>query len=98
MIRQYKVNGLPYDIDLCFIVHNLVIEVDDNGHIYYDQEKHPIRYQLIENLGFIFIRINPDVGNFDLDVEIAKIYNYINKSSVRLAVDLAEKSLKEKFA
>ena len=53
---------------------------------------------MIENLGFIFIRVNPDVGNFDLDVEIAKIYNYINKSSVRLAVDLAEKSLKEKFA
>ena len=44
MVRQYKVNGLPYDVDLCFIVHKLVIEVDDNGHIYYDQEKHQIRY------------------------------------------------------
>ena len=98
MVRQYKVNGLPYDVDLCFIVHKLVIEVDDNGHIYYDQEKHQIRYQLIGNLGFTFIRINPDVGNFDLDVEITKIYNYIDKSFVRLAVNLAEKSLKEKFA
>ena len=44
MVRQYKVNGLPYDVDLRFIVHKLVIEVDDNGHIYYDQEKHQIRY------------------------------------------------------
>ena len=98
MVRQYKVDGLPYDVDLCFIVHKLVIEVDEDGHIYYDQEKHPILYQLIENLGFTFVRINPDVGNFDLDVEIAEIYNYINKSSVRLAVNFAEKSLTEKFA
>ena len=98
MVRQYKVDGLPYDVDLCFIGHKLVIEVDEDGHIYYDQEQHPILYQLIENLGFTFARINPNVGNFDLDVKIAKIYNYINKSSVRSVVNLAEKSLKEKFA
>ena len=53
---------------------------------------------MIENLGFTFIRINPDAENFDVDVEIAKIYNYINKSSVRLAVNLAKISLKENFA
>ena len=53
--------------------------------------------KLIENIGFIFIRINPDVENFDLDVEIAKIYNYINESFVKLAVNLPKKSLKEKF-
>ena len=39
----------------------------------------------------------PD-ASFDLDFKIAKIYNYINKSSVKLVVNLAEKSLKEKFA
>ena len=53
---------------------------------------------MIKNLGFTFIWINPDVENFDLDVAIAKMYNYFNESSVRLAVNLAEKSLKEKFA
>ena len=53
--------------------------------------------KLIENIGFIFIRINPDVENFDLDVEIAKIYNYINESFVKLTVNLPKKSLKEKF-
>ena len=46
-------------------------------------------------LGFSYS--DRDAG-FDLDVEIAKIYNYINESSVKLAVHLAEKSLKEKFA
>ena len=35
---------------------------------------------------------------FALDVAIAKMFNYFNESSVRLAVNLAEKSLKEKFA
>ena len=53
---------------------------------------------MIENLGFTFIIINPDVEKFDQDVEIAKIYNYINELSVRVAVNLAKKSLKEKFA
>ena len=53
---------------------------------------------MIENLGFNFIRINSDVETFDLDVEIARLHNYIKKSSVKLAVNSAEKSLKEKFA
>ena len=34
-----------------------------------------MRRKVIENLGFIFIRINPDVENLDLDVEIARINN-----------------------
>ena len=52
----------------------------------------------MENLGFPFININPDsYAGFDLDVEIAKTYNYINKSRLKLAVNSAEKSLKEKF-
>ena len=24
MIRQYKIDGLPYDVDLCFTVHELI--------------------------------------------------------------------------
>ena len=59
------------------------------------------RQNLIANHGFTFIRINPDPdpeADFDLDVEIAKIYSYLNESPLKLAVDSAEKSLKEKFA
>ena len=39
MVRQYKINRLPFDVDLCFTFHQLVIEVDENGHIYCDEEK-----------------------------------------------------------
>ena len=54
----------------------------------------------MEDHGFTFIRINPDPNpsvGFDLDVEIAKIYNYINESSVKLAVNSAEKSLQKYY-
>ena len=81
-----------------FHVHKLVAEIDEDGHIHCDEEKFQIRQKLIENYCFSFIRINPDVENFDLDAEIARINNYINKFFVRLAVKTAEESLKEKFA
>ena len=72
-----------------------MIEIDEDGHSQYKKDK--TRQKLIENLGFTFIRVNLDSdpdASFDLDVEIAKIYNHINESSVKLAVNLAEKSLK----
>ena len=96
-VRQYKIDGLPYEVNLCFIVQKLVIEVDEDDHVHYDEGKHQIRQNLIENHGFTFIIINPDIENLNLDVEIVKIYNSINELSVRLAVDSTEKSLKEKF-
>ena len=95
MVRQHEVPRLPYEIDLCLIVHKLVTEVDEDGHVYYGEEKHQIRQKLIENLGFIFIRINPNVEKFDLNVEMANICNYINESPVRHVVNLTE-SLKNK--
>ena len=74
----------------------MIIETDEESHPYYENDE--IRRKLMENLGFPFININPDsYAGFDLDVEIAKIYNYINKSRLKLAVNSAEKSLKEKF-
>ena len=90
MVRQHEVPRLLYEIDLCLIVHKLVTEVDEDGHVYYGEEKHQIRQKLIENLGFIFIRINPNVEKFDLNVEMANIYNYINESPVRQVVNLTE--------
>ena len=71
----------------------MIIKIDEDGHSYYKKDE--TRQKLIENLGFTFIRINRDSDpgtSFDLDVEIARIYNYINELSVKLAVDLAEKS------
>ena len=92
MVRQYQVLKLPFRVDLCFVDHKLVIEIDEDGHLYYENDE--TRQRLIENLGFTFIRNNPDPdpdASFDLDSEIAKIYNCINGSSVKLA----EKSLIE---
>ena len=86
---------LPFRVDLCFVDHKFVIEIDEDGHLYYENDE--TRQRLIENLGFTFIRINPDPdpdASFDLDSKVAKIYNCINGSSVKLA----EKSLMEMFS
>ena len=99
MLRQYQIPVRPYHVDSCFVTHKLIVEIDEDGRPYYKNNE--TRQKLIENLGFTFIRINTDFdpeASFDLDVKIAKIYNYINESSVKLAVNLAEKPLKEKFA
>ena len=38
MVRQYEIDGLPFDVDLWFTVHKLVVEVDEDGHVYYNEE------------------------------------------------------------
>ena len=96
MVRQYQVSGLLYRVDLRFVAHKLVREFDEDSIPYYNNDE--IRQKLIEDHGFTFIRINPNPNpsvGFDIDVEIAKIYNYINESSVKLAVNSAEKSLQK---
>ena len=98
MVRQYQVSGLPYRVDLRLVAHKLVREFDEDGIPYYNNNE--IRQKLIEDHGFTFIRINPDPNpseGFDLVVEIAKIYNYINESSVKLAVNSVEKSLQKYY-
>ena len=39
MVRQYKIDGLPFDVDLCFTVHKLAVEIDEDEHVYYDEEE-----------------------------------------------------------
>ena len=58
---------------MCFIAHKLIIKIDEDVHLYH--ENNEIRQTLIENLGFTFIKINPDPdpdAGFNLDVEIVK--------------------------
>ena len=89
MVRLYKILGFPYRVDLCFVAHKLVIEIDEDGHPYYKNNQ--LWQKLIQNLGLkLALGLDPDV-------EIAKIYNYFNELSVKLAVNSAEKSLKVKF-
>ena len=73
MVRRSKTDGLPYDVDMCFTVHKLVVESNEDGHVYYDEKNHQISQKLVENLCFTFVRIIHDVENFNLDVEIARI-------------------------
>ena len=50
MVRQYQVLGLPYRTDLCFVDHKLGIEIDEDGHSYFENDE--TRQNLIENHGF----------------------------------------------
>ena len=70
MVRQCKIGGLCFEVDLFFLVYKLIIEIDEDGNLYYDDEKHQIIKTLIENCGFTFIRINLDVEDFDLYVKL----------------------------
>ena len=38
--RQYKIDGLSFEVDLRSLVHKLVVEIDEDVHVYYDEEKH----------------------------------------------------------
>ena len=98
MAGQYQIPELLFRVDWGFVAHKLLMKTDEDSHSHYENDE--IRQKLLENLGFTFIRINPDPdpdAGFDPDVEIAKIYIYINESSLELAVSSAEKSLKERF-
>ena len=46
MKRKYKIDGLPFEVGLCFAVHKFIVEIDEDGHVYYDEEKHQIKKEL----------------------------------------------------
>lgn len=48
-----------------------------------------------KELDCTFIIINPDKKDFDMDIEIAKIYNHINRSSKKSLVDNITKRILE---
>ena len=56
-IRQYKVDGLRYDVDLCFTVHKLVVEIYEDGHVYYEEEKRHMTQKLKETLVLILFEL-----------------------------------------
>ena len=72
---------LSYEINTYFPEHKLAIEIDELGHTDRDINKEIARQTAIENnLGCKFIRINPDKKNFNVVVEINKIFNHIKES------------------
>ena len=39
MVRQYQIPGLRYLANLCFVDQKLVIEIDEDGHPYYENDE-----------------------------------------------------------
>ena len=65
-----------------FSKHELVVEIDDEGHIDRNQDRENKRQIKIgKGLNYKFHRINPDVENFDIFVEISKIQSCVTKSN-----------------
>ena len=87
---------LSYKIDL---EHKLAIEADEKGHedTYIDYEIK--RQKAIEKeLGCEFVRIDPDVKDYDKYVEIGKIYKHVNESTKKITKKSTKKSLIDKIS
>ena len=39
MVRQYKIGAFSPEVDLRFLLHKLVLEIYEDGHFIYDEEK-----------------------------------------------------------
>ena len=77
--------------DMYFSEHELVVEIDEKGHLDRNQNKENERQIKTEKrLNCKFHRINLDAEHFYIFVEISKIQNYITKSN--------EEKMKSKFA
>ena len=76
MQTQYSVSG--YKIDVYFYKHKLAIEVDELGNVDGNLSNEIERQKALEKeLDCMFIRINPDEGNFNIFKEINKIHRHI---------------------
>lgn len=71
--RQQKIGN--YKVDLYFIDYNLIIECDENNHLYRDFEYESKREEFLISMNNIIIRFNPNNYNFDL----SEVINEINK-------------------
>ena len=69
--------------DMYFSEHNLVVEIDEKGHIDRNRNEDNKSQTKIEKNsdGKFCYRINPDVEGFDIFLEISKIQNYIVTSN-----------------
>ena len=96
---QTRYSVLGYKIDLYFHEYKLAIEVDELGHNDINVDYEIRRQRAIENeLGCLFIRINPDEKNFNIFKAINKIRRHIKKSTKKPLIDkISERLLELKF-
>ena len=72
--------ALHYRTDFTFKRHMLVVEIDEKGHVDRDPGYEKKRQKELENLGYHFIRINPDKPGFDDYEEFGRVSAYIADS------------------
>ena len=78
MYQQYTVLG--YKIDLYFVKYKLAVEIDEYSHKERDSGEEIARENAIkQKLGCKFIRINPELKNFSITVEINRISEHIKR-------------------
>ena len=78
MYQQYSV--LNYKIDLYFVKYKLAVEIDEHGHKERDRKKKLSRENAIkQKLGCKFIRINPELKDFSITIEINRIFEQIKE-------------------
>ena len=79
MQTQYSVLG--YKIDLYFHDYELAIEVDEKGHKGRNIDNEIKRQKALEKeLGYEFVRINPDEKDFNFSKTKNEIFRHIKKS------------------
>ena len=89
MYQQYSVLG--FKIDLYFVKYKLAVEIDEHGHKERDNEKELSRENVIkQKLGCKFIRINPELKDFSITVEINSIFEHITKIKDKEISELKE--------
>ena len=90
MLLQRSV--LSYRIDLYFPKHRLAIEVHEKGYPDRNEYENTERKNaIIEHLDCKFISISPDENDFDVDIEIDKMYNHTENSSKNFLIDKISK-------
>ena len=92
MQTQYSVIG--YRVGVCFYEYKLPMEVDELGHNDRNIDYEIQRERVIEKqLGCVFIRVNPDEGNFNIFSAINQIHRHIKKSTKKSLIEKISKRL-----
>ena len=82
---------LGYKIDAYFVKYKLAIEIDEHNHEQRDNEKELMRENTIkQKLGCTFIRNNPIDEEFNITVEIGRIFEHIKEIKDKEISDLKE--------
>ena len=85
---QIQCSALTYRTDLYFHKYKLAVEVDELGHCDRNTNYEIERQEAIkEQLGCVFIRINPNEENFNIFNAINKIHRHIKKLPKESLID-----------